>query len=114
MRRALELARRGEGWTRPNPMVGAVVVRGRRVVGEGWHRRPGADQERLRQVRTGNLEASPGEGQAVAARTAGEVRDRSAKRRADVASQLADPAQLLASERVVLEERRLDLVCHLA
>ena len=41
MRRALELARRGEGLTRPNPPVGAVVVRGGRCVGEGWHRRAG-------------------------------------------------------------------------
>ncbi len=42
MKRALALARRGEGWTSPNPMVGAVVVRGGRIVGEGWHRRVGA------------------------------------------------------------------------
>lgn len=43
MKRALTLARRGEGWTSPNPMVGSVVVRGGRVVGEGWHRRVGAE-----------------------------------------------------------------------
>jgi len=41
MRRGLELARRGLGEVEPNPMVGAVVVRGGRVVGEGWHRRFG-------------------------------------------------------------------------
>jgi diaminohydroxyphosphoribosylaminopyrimidine deaminase/5-amino-6-(5-phosphoribosylamino)uracil reductase len=41
MRRALVLARRGEGHTRPNPPVGAVVVRRGRVLGEGWHRRAG-------------------------------------------------------------------------
>jgi diaminohydroxyphosphoribosylaminopyrimidine deaminase/5-amino-6-(5-phosphoribosylamino)uracil reductase len=41
MRRALALARRGWGQTAPNPMVGAVVVRGGRVVGEGWHARYG-------------------------------------------------------------------------
>lgn len=41
MRRALELARRGEGWVEPNPMVGAVVVRDGVVVGEGWHERFG-------------------------------------------------------------------------
>jgi len=41
MRRALVLARRGAGTTRPNPMVGAVVVRRGRVVAEGYHRRPG-------------------------------------------------------------------------
>ncbi len=43
MRRALELARRGGVRTRPNPNVGAVVVRGGRVVGEGWHRALGED-----------------------------------------------------------------------
>ena len=41
MLRALELARRAEGLTRPNPPVGAVVVRGSRCVGEGYHRRAG-------------------------------------------------------------------------
>jgi diaminohydroxyphosphoribosylaminopyrimidine deaminase / 5-amino-6-(5-phosphoribosylamino)uracil reductase len=39
--RAIELAERGRGTTRPNPMVGAVVVAGGDVVGEGWHERPG-------------------------------------------------------------------------
>lgn len=37
MRRALELARRGWGRVHPNPMVGAVVVQGGQVVGEGCH-----------------------------------------------------------------------------
>lgn len=42
MRRALELARRGEGATRPNPPVGAVVALRGRAVGEGCHRRAGS------------------------------------------------------------------------
>ena len=41
MRRAIALARRGEGRTRPNPPVGAVVVRGDSKLGEGFHRRAG-------------------------------------------------------------------------
>ncbi|HPG01256.1 MAG TPA: bifunctional diaminohydroxyphosphoribosylaminopyrimidine deaminase/5-amino-6-(5-phosphoribosylamino)uracil reductase RibD, partial [Kiritimatiellia bacterium] len=41
MMRALALARRAEGLTRPNPPVGAVVVRGGRMVGEGYHRKAG-------------------------------------------------------------------------
>ncbi len=41
MRRALELAERGRGHVEPNPLVGAVVVRDGRLVGEGWHRRYG-------------------------------------------------------------------------
>lgn len=37
MSRALELAVRGMGHTRPNPMVGAVLVKDGRIIGEGWH-----------------------------------------------------------------------------
>jgi diaminohydroxyphosphoribosylaminopyrimidine deaminase/5-amino-6-(5-phosphoribosylamino)uracil reductase len=39
--RALEIAERGRGTTRPNPVVGAVVVSDGEVVGEGWHERKG-------------------------------------------------------------------------
>jgi diaminohydroxyphosphoribosylaminopyrimidine deaminase/5-amino-6-(5-phosphoribosylamino)uracil reductase len=39
--RALELAERGRRTTRPNPVVGAVVVNEGEVVGEGWHERKG-------------------------------------------------------------------------
>lgn len=51
MRRALQLARRGLGRTSPNPMVGAMLVRGGKVIGQGWHRRAGlphAEVEALR------------------------------------------------------------------
>ncbi len=41
MRRALDLAVRGWGQTAPNPMVGAVVVAGDAIVGEGFHVRYG-------------------------------------------------------------------------
>jgi diaminohydroxyphosphoribosylaminopyrimidine deaminase/5-amino-6-(5-phosphoribosylamino)uracil reductase len=41
MQRALDLAARGLGRVEPNPMVGAVVVRGGEVVGEGFHARFG-------------------------------------------------------------------------
>ena len=43
MARALALARKGCGHTRPNPPVGAVVVCGGKVVGEGYHRKAGTD-----------------------------------------------------------------------
>ena len=42
MRRALELAQRAKGKTSPNPMVGALVVKGNRIAGEGYHHRAGA------------------------------------------------------------------------
>lgn len=41
MRRAIELARLGEGLTRPNPPVGAVIVRKGRQIAEGFHERAG-------------------------------------------------------------------------
>ena len=47
---ACSLAERGRGWTSPNPMVGAVIVKDGRIVGQGWHRRwggPHAEREAL-------------------------------------------------------------------
>lgn len=41
MERALELAWQGRGWTSPNPMVGAVVVKDGQIVGEGFHPQAG-------------------------------------------------------------------------
>jgi diaminohydroxyphosphoribosylaminopyrimidine deaminase / 5-amino-6-(5-phosphoribosylamino)uracil reductase len=54
MRRALELAARGRGLVSPNPMVGAVVVQGGEIVGEGWYEgprgRPHAEVHALREA----------------------------------------------------------------
>jgi len=41
MKRALNLARRAQGRTSPNPIVGAVLVKDGEVVGEGYHLRAG-------------------------------------------------------------------------
>lgn len=41
MRRAISLAKKGAGWTNPNPMVGAVIVKDGRIIGEGYHRKCG-------------------------------------------------------------------------
>jgi diaminohydroxyphosphoribosylaminopyrimidine deaminase/5-amino-6-(5-phosphoribosylamino)uracil reductase len=43
MQRALALARRGEGLTRPNPPVGAVLVREGKIIAEGFHKKAGFD-----------------------------------------------------------------------
>jgi diaminohydroxyphosphoribosylaminopyrimidine deaminase/5-amino-6-(5-phosphoribosylamino)uracil reductase len=54
MRLALREARRGTGRTAPNPIVGAVVVKRRKVLGSGWHRaagQPHAEIEALRSVK---------------------------------------------------------------
>ena len=42
MKRALELAEKGVGHTNPNPMVGAVIVKEGRIIGEGYHERCGS------------------------------------------------------------------------
>ncbi|MBP5304597.1 MAG: bifunctional diaminohydroxyphosphoribosylaminopyrimidine deaminase/5-amino-6-(5-phosphoribosylamino)uracil reductase RibD [Lachnospiraceae bacterium] len=42
MRRAIELAKKGEGRTNPNPLVGAVIVKNGEIIGEGYHERYGS------------------------------------------------------------------------
>ena len=54
MQRAIELARRGEGWVNPNPLVGAVIVKDGRVIAEGWHHKYGelhAERDALRALK---------------------------------------------------------------
>ncbi len=51
MARALALAARGLGRTHPNPPVGAVFVRGGRVIGEGFHTRAGAPHAEVEALR---------------------------------------------------------------
>ena len=41
MLRAIQLAKKGEGWTNPNPMVGAVIVKNGRIIGKGYHKKCG-------------------------------------------------------------------------
>jgi diaminohydroxyphosphoribosylaminopyrimidine deaminase/5-amino-6-(5-phosphoribosylamino)uracil reductase len=55
--RALALAERGRAGVSPNPMVGAVVVRGGRVVGEGWHRRAGGPHAEIEALRRAGARA---------------------------------------------------------
>jgi diaminohydroxyphosphoribosylaminopyrimidine deaminase / 5-amino-6-(5-phosphoribosylamino)uracil reductase len=51
MRLALRLAHRGYGMTSPNPMVGAVLVKGGKIIGRGWHRRAGGAHAEIEAIR---------------------------------------------------------------
>ncbi len=50
MARALELAARGRGYTSPNPTVGAVIVKGSDIVGEGYHTKAGAPHAEIEAI----------------------------------------------------------------
>ncbi|MEI6892376.1 MAG: bifunctional diaminohydroxyphosphoribosylaminopyrimidine deaminase/5-amino-6-(5-phosphoribosylamino)uracil reductase RibD [Pontiella sp.] len=53
MMRAIELAKMGEGLTRPNPPVGAVLVLEDEIIAEGWHRKAGenhAERDCLKKI----------------------------------------------------------------
>lgn len=61
MQVALRLARRGYGRTSPNPMVGAVLVKSEKAIGQGWHKRAGnphAEVEALRDAQARGKSAS--------------------------------------------------------
>lgn len=47
MKRALELAKKGTGFTNPNPLVGAVIVKNNRIIGEGYHHFYGGDHAEI-------------------------------------------------------------------
>ena len=59
MRQALRLARRGLGRTSPNPMVGAVLVRGGKLLGAGWHRRAGWPHAEVEALRDATRRGTP-------------------------------------------------------
>ncbi len=51
LREAMRLAKRGYGATSPNPMVGAVLVKGDKIIGRGWHRRAGLPHAEIEALR---------------------------------------------------------------
>ena len=57
MRRALELARKAGEETRPNPRVGAVVVKGGKLHGAGFHRRAGDPHAEVMALRKAGVKA---------------------------------------------------------
>ena len=52
MSRCLELARLGLGSAAPNPMVGAVVVCGEKIIGEGYHLIAGEPHAEVNAIRS--------------------------------------------------------------
>ncbi|RMF88707.1 MAG: bifunctional diaminohydroxyphosphoribosylaminopyrimidine deaminase/5-amino-6-(5-phosphoribosylamino)uracil reductase RibD, partial [Nitrospinota bacterium] len=60
MRRAFSLALQAKGRTSPNPMVGAVIVQGDQVVGEGYHTHAGADHAEIVALRKAGEQARGG------------------------------------------------------
>src|ERR1700737_316748 len=54
--RAIELARRGTGSVKPNPVVGAVVARGEETLGEGWHEEFGGAHAEVNAIEACGLE----------------------------------------------------------
>jgi diaminohydroxyphosphoribosylaminopyrimidine deaminase/5-amino-6-(5-phosphoribosylamino)uracil reductase len=61
MKRCLTLAQKGLGYTYPNPMVGAVVVKSGNIIGEGWHQKAGtahAEVHALSGLHTTDLEGA--------------------------------------------------------
>jgi len=51
MKRALELAKKGLGFTSPNPTVGAVIVKGGEIVAEGYHKKAGEEHAEIKAMR---------------------------------------------------------------
>jgi diaminohydroxyphosphoribosylaminopyrimidine deaminase / 5-amino-6-(5-phosphoribosylamino)uracil reductase len=62
MRLALRLARRGYGAASPNPMVGAVLVKGGKIIGRGWHRRAGLPHAEIEGLRDAQKSGNNSEG----------------------------------------------------
>ncbi|MDO5665155.1 MAG: bifunctional diaminohydroxyphosphoribosylaminopyrimidine deaminase/5-amino-6-(5-phosphoribosylamino)uracil reductase RibD [Bacteroidia bacterium] len=61
MHRCLQLAKKGEGFAKPNPMVGAVIVHNGQIIGEGYHRQFGeahAEVNAIRSVKNPSLLSS--------------------------------------------------------
>lgn len=61
MQQAIKLALRGEGWTLPNPMVGAVIVKNGKIIGEGYHHKvglPHAEVEAMNTAKAASLKGA--------------------------------------------------------
>ncbi len=52
MRLAVKLAKKATGFTSPNPLVGAVIVKNGRIIGQGWHHRAGMPHAEIEALRS--------------------------------------------------------------
>ena len=52
MSRCLELAKKGLGFTYPNPLVGSVVVHNDTIIGEGWHQSAGKNHAEINAIQS--------------------------------------------------------------
>ncbi len=50
MKRALQLAQKGKGSVSPNPLVGAVIVKNNKIIGEGWHKKYGMNHAEINAI----------------------------------------------------------------
>ncbi len=57
MQRAIDLAEQARGKTSPNPMVGAVIIKGGRIVGEGFHEKAGQPHAEINALKEAGTEA---------------------------------------------------------
>ena len=60
MKRAISLAKRGTGWVNPNPMVGAVLVKNHRIIGEGFHEYFGGNHAEVNALKGISTESATG------------------------------------------------------
>ena len=58
MSRCIELARKGEGRVSPNPLVGAVIVKNGKIIGEGWHEKFGKAHAEVNALRDINAKGA--------------------------------------------------------
>ena len=62
MRGALRLAKRAEGETSPNPLVGAVMARRGKIIGHGWHHRAGLPHAEVEAIADAKRKGNPTKG----------------------------------------------------
>jgi len=60
MKRAIDLALMAKGRTSPNPMVGAVIIKGGKIAGEGYHKKAGTQHAEVNAINSAGKNAKDG------------------------------------------------------